>query len=101
MEFPIIDPNIISFGPFEIFGMSLGPIGLKWYGLMYLFGLLAAWGLGNYRSQSTDNSWDKEQVGDMIFYGFLGVVLGGRIGYVFFYQWDLFLNDPVYLFRIT
>jgi len=101
MQFPIIDPDIISFGPFDLFGMSLGPIGLKWYGLMYLLGLLAAWGLGNYRSQSADNSWDKEQVGDMIFYGFLGVVLGGRIGYVFFYQLDMFLNDPAYLFRIT
>jgi len=101
MEFPIIDPNIISFGPFQLFGMTIGPIGLKWYGLMYLLGLLAAWGLGNIRARSADNSWDQEQVGDMIFYGFLGVVLGGRIGYVFFYQIDLFLQDPVYLFRIT
>ncbi len=101
MVFPVIDPDIISIGPFEIFGMNIGPIGLKWYGLMYLLGLLAAWGLGNMRARSPDNSWDKEQVSDMIFYGFLGVVLGGRFGYVFFYQFDLFLKDPVYLFRIT
>ena len=101
MEFPIIDPNIISFGPFNIFGMNLGPIGLKWYGLMYMLGIIAAWWLGNRRSESEDNSWDKEQVSDMIFYGFLGVVLGGRVGYVLFYHMDLFLADPIYLFKIT
>jgi phosphatidylglycerol:prolipoprotein diacylglycerol transferase len=101
MDFPIIDPNIVSFGPFDIFGMELGPVSLKWYGLMYMLGLIAAWWLGNRRARSADNSWDNEQVGDMIFYGFLGVVLGGRIGYVFFYQMNLFLADPVYLFKIT
>ena len=101
MDAPLINPDIISFGPIELFGMSLGPIGLKWYGLMYMLGLLAAWALGNYRAKAADNSWDKDQVSDMIFYGFLGVVVGGRIGYVFFYHMDLFLADPIYLFKIT
>ena len=101
MDAPVINPDIISFGPFELFGMSLGPIGLKWYGLMYALGLLSAWILGNYRAKSADNSWDKDQVSDMVFYGFLGVVIGGRLGYVFFYHMDLFLADPIYLFKIS
>ncbi|RLA05100.1 MAG: prolipoprotein diacylglyceryl transferase [Gammaproteobacteria bacterium] len=100
MEFPIIDPDMFSIGPIELFGMSIGPIALKWYGFMYMLGLLAAWWLGNLRSKSATNSWNKEQVGDMIFYGFLGVVLGGRVGYVLFYHMDLFLANPIYLFKI-
>lgn len=101
MEFPIIDPNIVSIDAFQLFGFTLGPIALKWYGMMYLLGLLAAWWLGNMRSEDPKNSWDKDQVSDIIFYGFLGVVLGGRIGYVMFYHLDLFIADPIYLFKIT
>ena len=93
MDFPRIDPDIFSFGPFDLFGWSIGPIALKWYGLMYLLGLVAAWWLGNRRATLANNDWDKEQVSDMIFIGFLGVVFGGRIGYVLFYQFDTFLLD--------
>ncbi len=101
MDFPHIDPNIFSLGPFEIFGMQLGPIALKWYGFMYLLGLLGAWWLGNLRAKRSDNDWNSEQVSDMIFYGFLGVVLGGRVGYVLFYQFERFIDNPIYLFKIT
>ena len=101
MEFPIIDPNIVSLDAFQLFGFTIGPLALKWYGMMYLLGLLAAWWLGNMRSEDPKNSWNKDQVSDVIFYGFLGVVLGGRIGYVMFYHIDLFIADPIYLFKIT
>ncbi|NQD36325.1 prolipoprotein diacylglyceryl transferase [Permianibacter sp. IMCC34836] len=90
MDFPAIDPVIFS----------IGPVALRWYGLMYLLGFLAAWWLGNHRARKPGSGWTGEQVSDFLFYGFLGVVLGGRLGYVFFYQFGLFLDNPLYLFRI-
>ena len=90
MDLPVIDPIIFS----------IGPVALRWYGLMYLLGFLCAWWLGNYRARQTNSGWTSEQVSDMLFYGFLGVILGGRIGYVLFYQIGQLAHDPLYLLRI-
>lgn len=86
---PVIDPAIFELG-------FLSP---KWYGMMYLIGFVAAWLLAKKRLHRT--GWSKDQLSDMLFWGFLGVILGGRIGYVMFYQFGLFLEDPLYLFRIN
>ncbi|NCP64929.1 MAG: prolipoprotein diacylglyceryl transferase [Paraglaciecola sp.] len=86
--FPQIDPAIFT----------IGPISLRWYGLMYLVGFVAAFWLAGKRLHRT--SWSKDQLSDMLFWGFLGVILGGRIGYVFFYQFPTFMADPLYLFKI-
>jgi phosphatidylglycerol:prolipoprotein diacylglycerol transferase len=85
---PYIDPIIVS----------IGPLDLRWYGLMYLIGFAAAYWLAGIRLSRTN--WSKEQLSDLLFLGFLGVILGGRIGYVFFYQFELFLAEPLYLFKI-
>lgn len=85
---PEIDPIIFS----------VGPLSVRWYGLMYLVGFIAAYLLAHKRLQHT--SWTKEQLSDLLFWGFVGVVIGGRVGYVLFYQWSMFLQDPAYLFRI-
>lgn len=86
---PVIDPVIFDFG-------FLSP---KWYGMMYLVGFVAAWFLAKNRLSRTP--WSKEQLSDILFWGFLGVIIGGRFGYVFFYQFELFLGDPLYLFKIN
>ncbi len=91
MEFPQIDPVI-----FHIWG----PIALRWYALAYLVGLLSAWYLGVSRAKKPGSIWTPDEISDFIFYGFLGVVLGGRFGYVLFYQFPLFLDNPLYLFKI-
>ncbi|WP_416307954.1 prolipoprotein diacylglyceryl transferase [Neptunicella sp. SCSIO 80796] len=88
MTFPALDPVIVE----------LGPLSLRWYGLMYLVGFVAAWFLAKKRLSNTP--WSEEQLSDLLFYGFLGVILGGRIGYVLFYQFDHFLQEPLYLFKI-
>ncbi|WP_341503046.1 prolipoprotein diacylglyceryl transferase [Gallaecimonas sp. GXIMD4217] len=88
--FPDIDPVIFS----------IGPLAVRWYGLMYLLGFVAAIWLANGRAARPNSGWSKDDVSDLLFYGFLGVILGGRIGYVLFYHFDLFLANPLYLLRI-
>ncbi|NVJ59034.1 MAG: prolipoprotein diacylglyceryl transferase [Gammaproteobacteria bacterium] len=91
MEFPQIDPVI-----FQIYG----PIALRWYALAYLIGIAAAWWLGVNRAKKPGSIWTPDEISDFIFYGFLGVVIGGRVGYVLFYHFDLFIANPLYLFKV-
>jgi phosphatidylglycerol:prolipoprotein diacylglycerol transferase len=67
---------------------------------MYLIGFIAAMLMANKADDRSHGLWTREQVSDLLFYGFLGVVLGGRVGYVLFYQFDYFLSDPLYLLEI-
>lgn len=90
LSFPQIDPIIFS----------IGPIALRWYGLMYLIGFVAALFLANKAADKSKGIWTREQVSDLLFFAFLGVVIGGRVGYVLFYQFPLFLAEPLYLFKI-
>lgn len=90
IDYPAIDPVAIQ----------LGPISVHWYGIMYLIGFSGAYLLGMYRAKRSGGLWTPEQVSDMIFYGAVGVILGGRLGYVFFYQFERLLSDPLSLFRI-
>jgi len=78
------------------------PHGIHWYGLMYLLAFGVAWWLGNRRVRAGRlPGIDENGFGDLLFYGMLGVVLGGRIGYVLFYAFDEFLADPLFLLRIN
>jgi phosphatidylglycerol---prolipoprotein diacylglyceryl transferase len=88
VHYPHIDPVIVSFGP----------IAIRWYGLAYLAGFLTAWWLGNRRAPRAN--WTSQQVSDLVFYCAIGAVVGGRIGYVFFYGLSQFVADPLWLFRI-
>lgn len=90
LTYPDIDPV----------ALDLGVVKVHWYGLMYLFGFLGAWWLGSVRARSKNSGWTRQQVSDVIFYGALGVILGGRIGYILFYNFDLFLGNPLIILRI-
>tara|TARA_R110001583_G_scaffold10019_8_gene46792 strand:+ start:9653 stop:10513 length:861 start_codon:yes stop_codon:yes gene_type:complete len=90
LQFPVIDPIIFS----------IGPVALRWYGMMYLIGFLGAMFIANKAADKSGGEWTRDQVSDLLFYGFLGVILGGRVGYVLFYQFDYFLAEPLYLFKI-
>lgn len=79
--------------------LSLGPLQVRWYGLMYLVGFLGGWWLARQRGRSS-GLFTVNQADDLLFYMVLGVVLGGRIGYVLFYQWGRFLQEPGFLLRI-
>lgn len=80
--------------------LELGPLAIRWYGLMYLVGFAAAWWLGRRRAARPDSPVTPQQVDDLVFYGALGVILGGRIGYALFYGFDEVLRDPLRLLRL-
>ena len=80
--------------------IALGPLKVHWYGVMYLIGFAAAWWLGVRRARRPGSGWNEEQISDIIFWGAMGVVLGGRAGYVLFYNFERFLSDPLWLFAV-
>ncbi|HVI25670.1 MAG TPA: prolipoprotein diacylglyceryl transferase [Xanthomonadaceae bacterium] len=81
--------------------LTLGPLQIHWYGLMYLLGFGVAWWLGRRRVRAGRlPGVDEHGYGDLMFYAMLGVVLGGRIGYILFYDLSAYLADPLQVFKI-
>jgi len=99
MQAPQIDPVAIDFPAFTLFGRVIHPQ-VHWYGLMYVFGLLALWYFAARRAQRPESGWKREEVGDLVFYGALGVILGGRLGYMLFYKFGYYLSNPLDLFKV-
>ncbi|MEM7278213.1 MAG: prolipoprotein diacylglyceryl transferase [Pseudomonadota bacterium] len=87
LTYPEIDPIAIT-------------INVRWYGLMYLAAFGSAWWLAMRRASQKDALLQPEQVGDLIFYGAMGILLGGRIGYVFFYGLDDWAADWLFPLKI-
>lgn len=90
LTYPSIDPVLFS----------IGPLAVHWYGAMYLVGFVGGWWLGRVRAARPDSGWTPQQVDDLLFYITLGVVLGGRLGYVLFYGFADLLRDPWVILRI-
>ena len=80
--------------------VAIGPIQIHWYGLMYLIAFASAWFLAQWRVKHYHLNWSSEQISDLIFYAALGVILGGRIGYMLFYNTSELINHPLSLFKI-
>ena len=88
MKYLVIDPVILDLGFVKIY----------WSGVMYLFAFLSAYLLARYRAKSSEK-WNSSNVDDLIFYGALGVVLGGRVGYLLFYNFTSFITNPLIFFN--
>ncbi|CAG1004837.1 Phosphatidylglycerol--prolipoprotein diacylglyceryl transferase [Burkholderiales bacterium] len=86
---------------FDPIAFSLGPIAVRWYGLSYLLAFLLFLVLGRQRARaSTGGQWSAQDLDDLLFYGVLGVVLGGRLGYVFFYKPGYYLDHPLEILAV-
>jgi phosphatidylglycerol:prolipoprotein diacylglycerol transferase len=90
LAYPQLDP--VAF--------SIGPLHVRWYGLMYLLGFLAAWWLARRRAADPNSTWKPTDVDDLIFYSAVGVILGGRLGWMLFYGTERILADPLGVLRI-
>ena len=76
LTYPHIDPV----------ALDLGPLQIHWYGVTYLLGFAAAWWMLRLRAKPAGSNWSAEQVADLMFYGVIGVLVGGRLGSVLFYH---------------
>ncbi len=86
---------------FDPVALHLGPLAIRWYGLMYLLGFALGMLLGRYRIKTQPNSgWSYSELDDVLFYIVLGVILGGRLGYVLFYKFSDYLHEPLKIFYI-
>ncbi len=79
---------------------SLGPLDVHWYGIMYLLAFACAWLLAFRRASRPDSPVTRAHIENLITYGAFGVILGGRFGYVIFYNFEYWMRDPLWLFRI-
>ena len=78
---------------------QIGSLSIHWYGVMYIIGFVSAWTLARRRARQ-DTTWTKAQISDLIFYAGLGVIIGGRLGYVLFYDTHYFLYHPLQILQI-
>lgn len=90
LAFPDIDPV----------ALQIGPLAIRWYGLAYVAGILIGWELLKGRARREGSAFTPEDVGDMVFFAALGGVLGGRLGYVVFYNFQQYLAEPLTIFRV-
>lgn len=87
---PQIDPVLLH----------LGPLAIRWYGLMYLLGFVAAFFVIKKLAQRRHLPLNSDHISDLLFYIVLGVVLGGRFGYVFFYNFSYYIGHPAQIFAV-
>ncbi len=89
LTYPNIDPVALAIGPLKV----------RWYGISYVVGILTAWWLLRFRAASS--SWTHEQIADVVFYATIGIIIGGRLGSVLFYNLPYYLDHPVDIVKIT
>lgn len=90
MAYPDIDPV----------ALDLGVLKIHWYGISYVVGILAAWFLLRFRGSKSHWGYSPEQVSDLIFYAMLGIIIGGRLGSVIFYNLSYYLQHPIEIFYL-
>lgn len=90
ITYPSIDPVIVS----------IGPLAIHWYGVMYVIGFAAAWLLARRRAGAPESSWKPIDVDDLIFFAAIGVIAGGRIGWLLFYGMEQVIEDPITIIQI-
>ncbi len=101
LDFPNLDPIALSLGPFQLGDLTIGPLQLRWYALAYIAGLMLGWRYILHLVRAP-RLWGAqpapmtaEQTDDLLFWATIGVIVGGRLGYVVFYKPDMIWRDPL------
>jgi phosphatidylglycerol:prolipoprotein diacylglycerol transferase len=89
MIYPTINPVAFHIGSWPVY----------WYGLMYLVGFLGGWGVLSWRLRTSPRGFSQEQLSDIVFFSALGAIIGGRLGYMFFYNGSALLANPFLIFQ--
>ena len=93
---------MLSYPDIDPVALALGPLRIHCYRITYVVGIVAAWLLLRWRTDKNPSlKWSSEQVDDMVFYVTLGVIIGGRLGSVLFYNLPYYLDHPVDIFKIN
>jgi phosphatidylglycerol:prolipoprotein diacylglycerol transferase len=90
IAFPAIDPIAVE----------LGPVVIRWYSLAYVFGIVLGWQYAMRLTHRTEGRIDRVHADDFVVWATLGVILGGRLGYVIFYRPDFFVDNPLEIFAM-
>jgi len=88
-------PDVLVHPQFDPIALALGPVAVRWYGLMYLLGFALFLMLGRLRASDAWRGMSKQDVDDLLFWGVVGVIVGGRLGYVLFYKPGYYLDHPL------
>jgi phosphatidylglycerol:prolipoprotein diacylglycerol transferase len=94
LTFPDINPIAFAVPPFELPFIGSVHIQVHWYGIMYLIGFAGGWWLMRRRAGRPNSGWAAEAVDDLLFYAAMGVIVGGRVGYMLFYSFDSLVENP-------
>jgi phosphatidylglycerol---prolipoprotein diacylglyceryl transferase len=90
----------IAFPAFDPVAIEIGPFAVRWYALSYIVGLLIGWSYCRWLTRRPPHTMSKQQIDDFLLWATLGVVLGGRLGYVLFYNPLYFLEHPLQIFIV-
>jgi phosphatidylglycerol:prolipoprotein diacylglycerol transferase len=90
MPFPPLDPVLLHIGPLQ----------LRWYGLMYVLSFIITYFILRSETRRKQVPLTSEDLADLVFYGAMGVVLGGRLGYILFYKLGFYLSHPLQVFAV-
>jgi phosphatidylglycerol---prolipoprotein diacylglyceryl transferase len=96
IQYPGFDKIAFEIGPFGDFG----PLKVHWYGIMYLIAFSVGWVLARVRARKPGSTWKPADVDDFMFFCMLGTIIGGRLGYVFFYGMSFWADDPWYPIKV-
>lgn len=91
---------MIAYPDIDPVAVDIGFVKIHWYGITYVVGILLAWLLLRYRGEKPQWGYSNDQVSDLIFYGMLGIIIGGRLGSVVFYNFSYYLQHPIEIFYI-
>lgn len=100
LVFPNFDPFVFRFGPIDLFGAEVGPIGVRWYSLAYIAALMFGWWYIRREAKLPGSPIAPGHMDDFFTWATLGVIAGGRLGYVTFYNLPRYIESPIEIFYL-